>query len=322
MPGHTGPGEEYFKDGIWGWDTNTWRQLIADVAGHLQIDVVTSGLPAGGATAANQATMITALQLIDDLQRALSSIGLDQIDTVVRSSVLPTGAATSANQATAITALQLIDDLTNALDSVGTDELDVNVEASVLPTGAATSANQATAITALQLIDNLTNALASVATDRLRVEIVSEDYVHVQDRKVQNTPGGAFTFGAWRTRDINDEVTDTAGICTIAGNQITLEAGTYRCAIYCPAYLVNQHQAQLYDTTGTAVLVLGQNAHSRTAADGASVAVVRGRFTLAIASALEVQHRCTTTQAVNGFGPQCNWGDEIYTIAEFWRLVV
>ena len=39
---------------------------LVDSDGHLQVDILSSGLPSGGATAANQATMITALQLIDD----------------------------------------------------------------------------------------------------------------------------------------------------------------------------------------------------------------------------------------------------------------
>jgi hypothetical protein len=40
---------------------------LVDTDGHLQVDILSSGLPSGGATAANQATMITALQLIDNV---------------------------------------------------------------------------------------------------------------------------------------------------------------------------------------------------------------------------------------------------------------
>jgi len=120
-----------------GYDGTHWYALTVDDAGQLQVDVLTSALPTGAATAANQTTMITALQLIDDLRAALDSVGTDELDVKVEASVLPTGAATAANQTTMITALQLIDDLRAALDSVGTDELDVNVEASVLPDGAA-----------------------------------------------------------------------------------------------------------------------------------------------------------------------------------------
>lgn len=83
MSGITDPTEEYFKDGLWGWVTDQWKKLIGDDAGHLQVDIVESGLPTGAATSANQATMITALQLIDDLRAALNSVATDELDVVI-----------------------------------------------------------------------------------------------------------------------------------------------------------------------------------------------------------------------------------------------
>jgi len=83
MPGITDPAQEFFKDGLWGWVTDQWKKLIGDAAGHLQVDVVESGLPTGAATSANQATMITALQLIDDLRAALNSVATDELDVVI-----------------------------------------------------------------------------------------------------------------------------------------------------------------------------------------------------------------------------------------------
>lgn len=58
---------------------------MADTLVSLDGEVVsTTPAPgAGGATAANQATMITALQLIDDLYNALNSVGLDELDVNV-----------------------------------------------------------------------------------------------------------------------------------------------------------------------------------------------------------------------------------------------
>jgi len=80
MTGITNPAQEYFKDGLWGWVTDQWKKLIGDAAGHLQVDVVESGLPTGAATSANQTTMITALQLIDDLRAALTTVATDSLD--------------------------------------------------------------------------------------------------------------------------------------------------------------------------------------------------------------------------------------------------
>jgi len=113
--------------GVCGHDGTDWIKLLVDEDGKLQITVDTSGLPSGAATSANQVTMITALQLIDDLRNALDSVGTDELDVNVEASVLPTGAATSANQATEITALQSIQNLVGALHDVGIDELDINI---------------------------------------------------------------------------------------------------------------------------------------------------------------------------------------------------
>lgn len=144
-------------------------------------------------------------------------------------------------------------------------------------------------------------------------------YVCVRDVKEQNIDGGGFTSGAWQTRDINDEQADAAGICSINGNQITLAAGTYRCHIACPVYNVNRHQARLYNVTGSTILLLGTSQYSWAGASTGIRAFIVGRFTVAAGQALEIQHRCETTCAFDGFGSHAGYFDEVYTIAEFWR---
>ena len=82
-----------------GWDGTHFYPLAVDADGQLQIDVLTAPLPAGAATAAHQVTMITALQLIDDLRAALATVATDSLRATVLSSALPTGAATQATLA-------------------------------------------------------------------------------------------------------------------------------------------------------------------------------------------------------------------------------
>ena len=145
-------------------------------------------------------------------------------------------------------------------------------------------------------------------------------YVCIADEKAQNTNGGTFTSGAWRTRDLNTERADTAGIASLASNQITLPAGTYRAMIMCPTEYVNKHQARLYNITGAAVLLTGMSSRAlNTSVGNTSHAIIQGRFTLAVESVLEVQHRCETTNNTYGFGPAVNFTTEVYTVAEFWR---
>lgn len=149
-----------------------------------------------------------------------------------------------------------------------------------------------------------------------------ESYCCIVDQKPQNTGGGAFVTGAWRTRDINTEQADPDGIVAIAANQFVLDAGTYSCFISAPAYYVTfnfAHQARLYNATDAAVLITGQNQYTQQPGAGAgNSSIIIGRFTVGSSKSLEIQHRCTTTYA-SGFGIQGNWTVEIYTVAQFWK---
>ena len=54
---------------------------INTISNTVNVSVQTSVLPDGAATSANQTTMITALQLIDDIRAALQSVATDEIRT-------------------------------------------------------------------------------------------------------------------------------------------------------------------------------------------------------------------------------------------------
>ena len=60
-------------------DGTAYRPITIDAAGHVQIDVLASGLPAGAATAANQALILAQVQLIEDLRNALQSVATDRL---------------------------------------------------------------------------------------------------------------------------------------------------------------------------------------------------------------------------------------------------
>ena len=64
-------------------DGVTYRVPLVDSDGHLQVDVLTTPLPTDAATATDQATMITALQLIDDLRAALDAVRTDRLNVNV-----------------------------------------------------------------------------------------------------------------------------------------------------------------------------------------------------------------------------------------------
>lgn len=147
------------------------------------------------------------------------------------------------------------------------------------------------------------------------------DYIHIRDEKASAVSGGGFTQGAWRTRDLTIELSDTGGDAALAANQITLEAGTYRCLISCPAIRVDQHKARLQNITDAVTILIGTAEYCQQSAYFAQTrSFVEGRFTLAAQKVLEVQHRCSITKAVDGFGAASGYGVvEVYTEVELWK---
>ena len=149
----------------------------------------------------------------------------------------------------------------------------------------------------------------------------SDHYIRIIDEKAANTAGGTFTNGAWRTRDLNKEDSDRGGHASLSSNKITLAAGTYICKITAPAHAVSQHKLKLYNTTGATNVLVGTSETTDNADGVTTRSVVSGRFTIAAAQALEVQHRCATTAATTGFGNATNVSEvEVYTVAEFWKV--
>lgn len=142
----------------------------------------------------------------------------------------------------------------------------------------------------------------------------------IEHQVSSGTEGGTFTSGAWQTRPLNTEVVDTGSNTTLASNQITLQPGTYRCWLYASSYSPGSSQLRLQNITDTATLILGPN--NRGASDSSGngpLGSAFGRFTIASAKVLEVQHRCNVTQATYGFGLAASWGTEVYCQAVFFK---
>ena len=79
--------------------------------------------------------------------------------------------------------------------------------------------------------------------------------------KEQGTQGGAFTAGAWQTRDLNTVLTNTITGASLTANQITLPAGKYYVEASAPctgrANLEIVHVTRLHNITDTDVLLEG-----------------------------------------------------------------
>jgi len=162
----------------------------------------------------------------------------------------------------------------------------------------------------------------ALTTAQLKAVIGPSEILHVRDEQAQNTAGGTFTSGAWRTRTLNAVKTNTIGGASLSGNQVTLPAGTYWCDISCPAYYVDNHQARLQSLISPPdiITILGTSETAISSAYGSqTISTIRGRFTVAQQVVLEVQHQCKSTRNTNGFGAPANFATEVYAEAVFVR---
>ncbi len=137
--------------------------------------------------------------------------------------------------------------------------------------------------------------------------------LHVRDEKAQNTAGGTATSGSWQTRDLNTVKTNEIVGASLAANQITLPAGTYDVEWSAPGHRIDLHQTRLYDTTGTAVIIIGSTENSDVNSEVSNRSFGSGRFTIAVQSVIELQHQNSLTQATMGFGLPCNFTTEVYS---------
>jgi hypothetical protein len=140
-------------------------------------------------------------------------------------------------------------------------------------------------------------------------------YAIIADQKAQNTVSGTFTSGAWRTRDLQTEVSDPDGIVSISANAFTLGAGTYFIKWHCPNSYVNRTQSRLYNSTDASEAAIGWSieGYYSTSTGGSA------RVTIAGSKAFTIEHQCSTTRADEGFGWQGNMGIEQYTTVEIFK---
>ena len=152
--------------------------------------------------------------------------------------------------------------------------------------------------------------------------LFDQAYVKVSDVKAYNVSGGTSTSATWHTRDINTEDSDDSNICSIASNQITLDAGTYICSIFCLSHGAARNFVILYNVTDSSVELLGPPLYlSPTTYLDCVPAKVVGKFTISAQKTFEIRHYIERGQATYGLGVETGVAgyNSVYTIAEFWK---
>ena len=138
--------------------------------------------------------------------------------------------------------------------------------------------------------------------------------LHIQDEKAQNTAGGTFTSGAWRTRDLNTTKTNEIPGASLTANQFTLPLGTYYIKWLMPAFQVQAIQSKLKNVTDGSDQMFGTSAVTGSLATSAMAhSFGAGRFTITATKTFEIQGQCEVTKTVSGFGKEANFSTEIYT---------
>ena len=146
-------------------------------------------------------------------------------------------------------------------------------------------------------------------------------YAKLSDTKATGTDGGTFTTGGWRTRTINTEDNDIAGIVSISANQFTLSAGTYRIRATATAYNVGQNQLRLHNVTDATTTLVGTSCRASGGFDAYIIADLVGEFTISATKSFEIQHKGAATVADTGFGAATSFGmSEVYTVVEIWKV--
>lgn len=148
---------------------------------------------------------------------------------------------------------------------------------------------------------------------------LSSSYIQFEDQKASGTHGGTFTTGAWRTRDLNTEVSDTDNLASLSSNQVTIQPGTWVLMARAPAHNVSLHKLRLENISDATTIGIGQNAYAT--GGGTTHSFVSAKATFTTAKIVEVQHRSSATNATIGFGFAATFGVvEVYTQFWAWRI--
>lgn len=170
----------------------------------------------------------------------------------------------------------------------------------------------------------------AITTSTYKVHITKKDgtavvggvnqYVKCEDQKASGTGGGAAISG-WQTRVLNTKVNDINNIATLAANQVTLPAGTYRVRAKAPSYSTYNHACRLRNITDSTTTVVGISGYSNSNYFDQDYSMLEGEFIIAASKTFELQQYCAGAQASNGLGIPVSSGEvEVYAQIEFTKV--
>ena len=142
--------------------------------------------------------------------------------------------------------------------------------------------------------------------------------LHVRHQESNNANNQAAVNSVWTPRTIDTVMENQIPGASLGSNQITLPAGTYRVTALSTHYVSNHFKTSLYDTTGSAHLVLSVNNYNYNQVTyilNMVTSHLQGSFTLSQQSVLEYRYfmHVGNTGSGLGFGSSNDGVDEVFT---------
>lgn len=148
------------------------------------------------------------------------------------------------------------------------------------------------------------------------------EHVILRDVKASGTNGGDFTSGAERTRVLNTKTVDSAGVCSLASNQFTLDPGNYICSAWAVAAQVQEHRTKIRNITDSSDPIIGGAIYADNTGNVSNISHLHGSINITAVKTFELQHRCTNTRATTGFGVPVGFGtSEVYAEVHLIKVV-
>lgn len=179
-------------------------------------------------------------------------------------------------------------------------------------------------LTATSITPSKTDTTQVLAAIRALIKAASVGigYMMVTHETASGTAAGASTANTFVVRVLNTLRANTISGASLASNQITLPAGTYRIRASAPANGVNLHTARLYNVTDAASAIIGTSENTTSLAATPSETTqtrsfVDGRITITATKVFELRHYCQELVATNGLGSSVSaGGSEVYSVVE------
>jgi hypothetical protein len=126
--------------------------------------------------------------------------------------------------------------------------------------------------------------------------------LRVREEQASGTAAGTPVAGS-QTRVLNATKKNSISGASLASNQVTLPAGTYKVRGSAPAYAVNSHQAYLYSVTDAAMLVNGTSENTNATSDvTVTRSLLEGEFVLPATKIIELRHYVQTAAGSAALG--------------------